>query len=520
MLLTDTTQLTQTPTRKRTVVIGSGAVGLYTARQLAHRGQEVVLIEAGTQHLGNFDTESFRSIGFPNEGIKIGRSRTLGGTTNLWGGQLVEFQPIDFKGRDWLPGSKWPVTYEELAAYYPATYENLGLDRPTHTDDAVWQSVSMQKPALGADLEAFFTRWIKIPNFARYYQADIESNPNLLVLTNHTAVGFTGDGETIKSVKIADSRGNVRQIHGDTFVLAAGTIETCRLLLHSAADTSWSCPWRTNTNVGAYFHDHLGTVVATVHPFDTSRFFTIFSTIARLNSRFQPKIRFQNTYLEQHNQLNIQGMFGFEGSASEHLIYLKQFIRAAIYSRQIMNVRDMIASVVGSIRHLPPLMWRYVWQHRIFVPSTSKIALHIQMEQMPVRESRITIDASHLDAAGLPRVILDWKLGGEELASIREFAIRADQSFQAANLAKLKINEDLLASNPRFLTTCHDTYHQSGGTIMGTSAADGVVDKNLRVFNTNNLYIGGASTFRTVSNANTTFTAITFATRLVDHLCK
>jgi choline dehydrogenase-like flavoprotein len=49
---------------------------------------------------------------------------------------------------------------------------------------------------------------------------------------------------------------------------------------------------------------------------------------------------------------------------------------------------------------------------------------------------------------------------------------------------------------------------------MGFSAQDGVVDRNLKVFGTDNLYVLGASTFRTASNANTTFLALTFATRL------
>jgi choline dehydrogenase-like flavoprotein len=44
------------------------------------------------------------------------------------------------------------------------------------------------------------------------------------------------------------------------------------------------------------------------------------------------------------------------------------------------------------------------------------------------------------------------------------------------------------------------------------------VDRNLRVFGTDNLYVIGASIFPTTSNANTTFTALTFTTRLIDHL--
>jgi choline dehydrogenase-like flavoprotein len=53
---------------------------------------------------------------------------------------------------------------------------------------------------------------------------------------------------------------------------------------------------------------------------------------------------------------------------------------------------------------------------------------------------------------------------------------------------------------------------------MADSPERGVVDRNLRVFGTENLYVTGAGTFPTTSNANTTFTAVTFTTRLVDHL--
>jgi choline dehydrogenase-like flavoprotein len=53
---------------------------------------------------------------------------------------------------------------------------------------------------------------------------------------------------------------------------------------------------------------------------------------------------------------------------------------------------------------------------------------------------------------------------------------------------------------------------------MAGSPDRGVVDRDLRVFGTENLYVAGAGTFPTTSNANTTFTAITFTTRLVDHL--
>lgn len=502
-----------------TVVIGAGAVGLYAASELAKRGRRVVVIESGSVHLDGFAPESFESVGRPHDGIEVARSRALGGTTNLWGGQLVEFQPADFDGRDWLPGSRWPVRYEEIAPFYRATYENFGLTGPVQDDDAVWESVSLSRPRLGDRFEAFLTRWLRVPNFAVLFEKQYAESPLFSVLTEHTAVGFEGAGEGISGVRVVDRSGARSTVRGDVFILAAGTVENSRLLLHGAADRSWPCPWRANANVGRYFQDHLGGKVATVRPNDPRRFFDTFCTIVRGGQKYQPKFRMRNEMLARERILNIQGIFSFDSSVSENLVYLKQFVKAALYSRKVTDLAGFAKALLACRRYVLPLMWRYVWDHRIFVPSTSKISLLIQAEQAPLAESRIRLHPTSVDAFGLPRVVLDWRLAGIEQASIREFALRAEEALRGEGLAALEIDEDLSSMNPRFMDSLRDTFHQAGGAVMGWSERDGVVDSNLRVFGTTNLYVAGASTFRTASNANTTFTAIAFTTRLIYHLC-
>ena len=142
----------------------------------------------------------------------------------------------------------------------------------------------------------------------------------------------------------------------------------------------------------------------------------------------------------------------------------------------------------------------------------------IQAEQTPCKESRITIDPSVIDENGLPRVILDWQFFEEDLLAIKQFTVRADRALRKAGLAQLKIIDDLYEDAPSFMQSLHDTYHQSGGALMGTSDQDGIVNRNLKVFGTENLYVAGSSTFRTGSGANSVFTALAFATRLVAHL--
>jgi choline dehydrogenase-like flavoprotein len=519
MLVRDVSELARwTNDAPRTVVVGAGAVGLYIATELARRGQTVVVVEAGGLALGNFDPGSFVSVGRRHEGIAVGRSRTLGGTSNLWGGQLAEYQEIDLAGRDWLPGSTWPVAYGELRDLYRRAYSTLGFPTTTHSDDDVWRSLGMNAPQLGAGLEVFLTRWLNVPNFAVRADASIRESPRLLVLVEHAARGFRGDGARATAVTVVSRDGGQHELPAESVVLATGTIETSRLLLHAAEESGWPAPWSHNPQVGSRFQDHLGGRIAKVHPIDAKRFYAAFSNAVLGGRKYQPKFQFDSDTRSRERVVNVHGMFRFESSVSENLIYLKQFAKAAIYGRKLGGFRELLPNIRASARYLPPIMWTYVKDHRIFEPRSSRISLVVQMEQIPRDESRIRTDRASCDAFGLPQVVLDWKVDGEEIESLREFALRADRALRAAGLASLEIDEGLLRGDPEYLSALRDTNHASGGAIMARTRAEGVVDERLRVFGADNVYIGGSATFPTIGAANTTFTALALGLGLADRL--
>ena len=508
----------ETANPDRIIVIGGGTAGLYAARELVRKGKEVLVIESGSEALGNFAPETYDSVGKTHEGIRIGRSKSLGGTSNLWGGQLVEFQPVDFLGREWLQDSKWPVTYKEIAAYHQQTYENLGIGAEFQNDSVVLKQAGVSDPKFSNGLELFLTRWLKIPSMAVAYAEEIRSSSRLKVLLEHSVTGFGFEGGKISGVRIVGPKGAQQILRGRTFILACGTFEITRLLLHVASSDTEICPWANNQNIGRYFQDHLIGRVASVEIRDRKRFFNTFSTIVRSGQKFQPKLRLQDSTLRSERILNLYGMMAFESSASENLVYLKQFLKAAIFSRKIDGVGDLFRNLLACWKHLLPLMWKYVVANRVFVPSTSKVSLHIQSEQPAMPESRISIDPLVKDHLGLPKMILDWRTGYEELPSIRDFTRRVDAAFRESGMAELRVDEGLEHGDPAFLDTLRDNYHQVGGARMGFSEEDGVVDRDLKVFGTDNLYVVGASTFRTSGNANTTFTALTLVTRLVDQI--
>jgi len=59
-----------------------------------------------------------------------------------------------------------------------------------------------------------------------------------------------------------------------------------------------------------------------------------------------------------------------------------------------------------------------------------------------------------------------------------------------------------------------------GTTRMSSSPKSGVVDANCKVFDVENLYIGGSSVFATGGLAHPTFTIVQLALRLGNHLSK
>lgn len=77
------------------VVLGSGLIGSYLTKRLLDKGESVTLIELNTSGIKN-EKQVNKYIRARNyKGTSVGRCFALGGTTNLWGGQLIPMQFIE-----------------------------------------------------------------------------------------------------------------------------------------------------------------------------------------------------------------------------------------------------------------------------------------------------------------------------------------------------------------------------------------------------------------------------------------
>ena len=174
-------------------------------------------------------------------------------------------------------------------------------------------------------------------------------------------------------------------------------------------------------------------------------------------------------------------------------------------------------ALLSTLRFIVPMALRYLRYRRIMNLTDGGIQLRLTSEQVAVRESQVCLRLER-DAFDMPLVDVDWKIGPEVIETMGSFVEYLRDYLKDHGLADIKIEPQLLARDAGYLDRTDDANHQMGGARMASSPVDGVVDRNCKVYGTDNLYVAGAAVYPASGFANPTFTAIAFGMRLADHL--
>ncbi|SDA36959.1 GMC oxidoreductase [Sphingomonas sp. NFR15] len=507
--------------RPDVVVLGAGAVGLVMSVKLARQGVKVLLCESGgrSAETGSQALNDSVVIGRPHAGISEGRARVLGGTTTLWGGQLISFREIDFQPRSWLGLKGWPINRDVLSPYYEEVAKMLGLPVLEDDDAAIWSALKLRSPDFGPELEVILTRWLKEPNLARVFARELAGNPNLTVALHATGTGFDSysDHATIKSVTLCAPSGRSVDVEANHFVVACGTIEANRLML-AAAQARPDLPWANNKWVGCAFQDHLDIRVADVTLLDKKAFGNIFDNIFLNGYKYNPKVVLARSVQEEIGTTNIAGTFVFESSLSAHLANFKIFAKALRNGAMPPNLRSMPSHFAALMKIWLPLVTRYLKDNRALNPADLGIGLRLHCEQRPLATSRIRLDSSRVDINHMPLVVLDWRIDGSEIEAMAALCARIGGALERNGLATLRVDPRILAKDTRILDEARDTNHHCGGLQMSRTEEEGVVDSDLKVHGVANLFIAGAAVYPSSSFANPTFTAMALGLRLASKI--
>nr|WP_281384406.1 FAD-dependent oxidoreductase [Novosphingobium flavum] len=493
------------------MVIGAGAVGIPLAVTLARRGLRVTLLEGGPAEppTGHEAANAGPSTGRAYDGLVSGRMKALGGTTRLWGGQLVPFSVSDIEQAAFPGQPHWPFTHADYLGHVGQVYDLLGIPQDARDPRAVWSRMSGAEAAFGPSLEVGMNLWLPQPDFARLFAAELSAAEGPMVITE-AEVERLEFGHPGRLDAVHTSRGSFR---ADRVVLACGTIEIARLLLRAAACEP-ACGFAGNEHLGKWFMDHLHGFMGELHGADPEAIGNLFDYVHHRGLRFGVKLRLSDDARAEQGLCNgvvtLNPRMGLKQGATELLALLTRLFSGR--GSPAATLRHGLAMV----RITLPLAWRYLVRRRSSLLFSSGVAIGVEFEQLPSPQSYIFLDPAEPPATAKAGIC--WNPGGEEMRTVQALAQMLSAELTARGLGEVRIDPRALAGDPAFLDACHDAYHQMGGARLAASASEGVVDHDLRVFGTDNLFVAGAAVFPSGSFANPTLTALALTLRLADHL--
>jgi choline dehydrogenase-like flavoprotein len=533
-------------------VVGAGPIGIVLALELARAGRSVLVIESGGVGLVADAQTLARQNGNDRWHVPsdLAVRRQLGGTSALWGGRCVPFDPWDFDSRPVVREQLWPLPYAEIDQYLEAAcaWAQCG--------HAVFSATELPELAGSQMIPGFadgvvrttsLERWALPTRFGRFYREQLEAAGNVDLITDMTCTHIACDPATgeVDHLELRTLDGTHASARADAYVLATGGLEATRLLMCSD-DVHAGGVGSASGHLGRWYMAHVEARVArmhlrtppelTIHEHERDadgiyvrRRFTFSPESQREHGLSNTAIWFVNPQMSDpsHGSGILSGVYLTLISPLGRFM-LAEGIRKAHTSatgrvRISAHLRNIVRDLPSATRFAASFGYsRFLRRGRkapgFFVRSAANIyPLDYHGEHLPNSASRVVL-TDERDALGMRRIKTEMAFSETDIANVERAMALLDQELRAADVGHLEYLFDDVAAGVRDCLVGSSGYHQTGTTRMAASAEGGVVDANLAVFDAENLFIASTSTFPTSSQANPTLMGIAFAVRLARHL--
>ena len=505
------------------LIVGTGIAGQLVASKLINSGLEICILESGAEtrnpsldFLNKFEASA---LNFRKDFLN--RVREVGGACNLWAGRMMRLSREDIEARPWLGLNGWPIEYEELESFYNQVDDLFGIVNswnhkckfpfPDHTYEHV--------------IENARSVWAKkTPRF------NVKSNYwKEISRSNHTDIFLNCTVINLEYQKNRDVLVNC--IHGDAnisfkskyVVVASGGIENARILLDSKDDSGRFFN-SMNTNIGHYFMDHPTYVTPSLSlvnslPISTLNQKSFYNSTLKDGIKFKRKVQSENgltnPYIEismhigenaEKAMANIVALYKSR-VVSEYLGLNPADIMQAINSIYLMNPIEKFPHFV---RQSYDYLFRKIRNNMI----GDGIVFSHHIENLPSYQNYIK-KLERKNKYGCSEIEINWTIGEPELKSSERLIAESIKYFKLIgvidnNIEVPKIN----------LSKINDASHHMGTTRMSSTSSDGVVDKNLRLWGVNSIFVAGSSVFPSTGHANPTYTIAALSIRLGEYLRK
>jgi choline dehydrogenase-like flavoprotein len=537
------------------IVVGSGASGGWAAKRLTAAGIKVALLEAGgpqspenfTDHKPSFalpyrnrapeivrktrpmqikmePCTEFNSDWFVNDLDEpyttpadkpfdwIGRTRMVGGRTNVWARVSLRLSELDFTAADHDGyGPNWPLRYKDIEPYYDLVEDYVGVsgraEGLAHLPDGHFQppmALTCQetlmrnraKAKLGWTLTnsrcANLTRPLhgrsschycgpcergcmtnSYFNAATTTVADALATGKCTLITNAMVSKVLTDAGTGRATGVLYVDRNTRrttELHARVVLLCAQTQESARVLLNSA-------PGGLGNSSGMLGH-HL---TAHVRCGGADADMPTFGAEANLDRPNRPTgfyvARFRNLPGGPKAKDFIRG-YGFQGDTDVHFNWGAAGFGDA-YKKALKE---------------------------------TQVRMHVLGfgEVLPRFDNFVELDPDVKDAWGIPALKIHMSNGPNELAMIRDMSASAAELLETAGATNVHAFAN--PADPRWAT------HEAGTARMGHDPKTSVLNQFQQSHDVQNLFVLDASGFPTNPCQNPTLTIMALCVRSVDHL--
>jgi choline dehydrogenase-like flavoprotein len=284
---------------RQVIIIGTGPCGAAAAWALYREGIPFTVLEAGDEHSASGLTVRAPGLtvmrrrrelvptvnhggaesGCPNWYVEL----SAGGLSNHWTCAVPRFSQGDFDdGARLDERHRWPVSYDDLVDDYASMERLLAIAASGETFTSLpagevkrkwrlaadWDPIARAAEARGHGLTAlplaYGASWTVTSSgtpFNSYVRIlkRIPQSPRARVIFNARAthLEWSADKGRVTRVFFRDAKtGEERSIGGSAFVVAAGAVNSARLLLDSRSATFPDGLGNTEGLLGRYLHDH------------------------------------------------------------------------------------------------------------------------------------------------------------------------------------------------------------------------------------------------------------------------
>ena len=505
------------------LIVGAGIAGLVLADAMRGSGRQVDVLEAGGESLEPESQALYAAemAATPHLGTTEGRFRVYGGSSTRWGGQLLPLATHDFAQRPHVPHSGWPLDPAELSPYLGQCEQLLGVNHAPY-DSAILEQLPRPIPELtAADLQPRFSKWapFRCRNVARSLGLRCQQDhaTRIFLHASVVAIDLHADGRHAQGVQVRTLEGGAFRFRARQVVIAAGTIETSRLLLASRRVHTQGIGNHSD-QLGRWFHDHLSVKAAVLQPRRRRELLQRLAPWYLGATRHTAKLESTAAWQARQGCLNVMGHLVFEAPETSGFAWLRHQLKA----RQSGSTEGQ-AVPAPYLEQLPAesldvayLAWKRLVRKRRWCPAGAAITLYIDTEQQPNPESRIRLSETR-DALGMPKAVVQWQWGEPERQAFAAYRQLFDRQWQAWSFGPIHWLESF-EPDSSWQANVSDIYHLMGGTRMAAEPSQGVVDAQLRVHGVDNLFVASCSVYPTGGSSNPTLTLMQLTLRLAEHL--